>query len=332
MRKNVLNVAGVVALNGALIAASAGSAMAQVDQLLVLDGGKIVRYEYPNGTPIDHFVGQGATSLSNGWNMVYGPDGNLFVSCQNTAAVYRFNGQTGQYINTFIQSGAGGLTQPLGIAFQGNFFYVCSYNSDSVLQYNASTGNFVKNFILPGAGTLDGPQDIQFDTLGNAFVTSSLNDKVLKYNAITGAFISEILAPAGKSMNSPIGLLLDAQGNLFISCNGSDNILTIPSGGAIKELVAPFASGMNNPRDMCLSPEGWLLIGGVSTNKVLGFDRITGGFTGTFVFDNNDAGLGGGNSVIFVPQASSCYADCDGNGTLNIDDFICFQTFFVLGC
>ncbi len=25
-------------------------------------------------------------------------------------------------------------------------------------------------------------------------------------------------------------------------------------------------------------------------------------------------------------------ADCDGNGSLNIDDFICFQTFFAIGC
>jgi hypothetical protein len=26
------------------------------------------------------------------------------------------------------------------------------------------------------------------------------------------------------------------------------------------------------------------------------------------------------------------YADCDASGTLNIDDFICFQTFFAIGC
>jgi hypothetical protein len=26
------------------------------------------------------------------------------------------------------------------------------------------------------------------------------------------------------------------------------------------------------------------------------------------------------------------YADCDGNGTLSIDDFICYQTFFAIGC
>jgi hypothetical protein len=28
---------------------------------------------------------------------------------------------------------------------------------------------------------------------------------------------------------------------------------------------------------------------------------------------------------------SDCAADCDGNGTLNIDDFVCFQTLFALG-
>jgi hypothetical protein len=27
-----------------------------------------------------------------------------------------------------------------------------------------------------------------------------------------------------------------------------------------------------------------------------------------------------------------CYADCDGDGSLTIDDFICFQTYFAIGC
>jgi hypothetical protein len=28
----------------------------------------------------------------------------------------------------------------------------------------------------------------------------------------------------------------------------------------------------------------------------------------------------------------ACYADCDGDGILNINDFICFQTFYAIGC
>ncbi len=30
-------------------------------------------------------------------------------------------------------------------------------------------------------------------------------------------------------------------------------------------------------------------------------------------------------------DAAACYPDCDGSGTLNIDDFICFQTFYAIG-
>jgi hypothetical protein len=30
-------------------------------------------------------------------------------------------------------------------------------------------------------------------------------------------------------------------------------------------------------------------------------------------------------------HGGGCYADCDGDGVLSIDDFICFQTLFALG-
>ncbi len=44
---------------------------------------------------------------------------------------------------------------------------------------------------------------------------------------------------------------------------------------------------------------------------------------------------GGQLQATFIPldfDQNSCYADCDGNGILNIDDFICFQTFYAIGC
>ncbi len=51
---------------------------------------------------------------------------------------------------------------------------------------------------------------------------------------------------------------------------------------------------------------------------------ITGGqFGGGFVqIDDMELNFADG---------SSCYADCDGSGNLNIDDFICFQTNYALG-
>ncbi len=49
------------------------------------------------------------------------------------------------------------------------------------------------------------------------------------------------------------------------------------------------------------------------------FDFYSSGAAG-FLFDD----------AVFGPDAT-CYPDCDGSGTLDIDDFICFQTFFAIG-
>jgi hypothetical protein len=37
------------------------------------------------------------------------------------------------------------------------------------------------------------------------------------------------------------------------------------------------------------------------------------------------------DSSKFVGFAVACYPDCDASGILNIDDFICFQTFYAIG-
>ena len=31
-------------------------------------------------------------------------------------------------------------------------------------------------------------------------------------------------------------------------------------------------------------------------------------------------------------EGGHCYADCDGDAALSIDDFVCFQTSFAVGC
>ncbi len=59
---------------------------------------------------------------------------------------------------------------------------------------------------------------------------------------------------------------------------------------------------------------------------------------GTRIFGFTEAGL---DPLSVIPSlgslnacaigSTSCYPDCDLSGTLNIDDFICFQTFFAIG-
>ena len=41
--------------------------------------------------------------------VVFGPDGNLYVSGSNSDNVVRYNGTTGAFIDEFIPAGSGGL-------------------------------------------------------------------------------------------------------------------------------------------------------------------------------------------------------------------------------
>lgn len=49
---------------------------------------------------------------------------------------------------------------------------------------------------------------------------------------------------------------------------------------------------------------------------------------------NQDGTLSVDDFICFMTYYSlgDQFADCDGNGTLNLDDWICWQTFFVIGC
>jgi hypothetical protein len=98
--------------------------------------------------------------------LVFGPNGNLFVSSQGTRTpsdsfVQEYNGTTGALEKTFVPSGSGGLMLPFGLVFgpNGNLFVVSigpsiPATSSSVLEYNGTTGAFEKTFVPSGSGGL----------------------------------------------------------------------------------------------------------------------------------------------------------------------------------
>ncbi len=80
--------------------------------------------------------------------LVFGPDGNLYVTSAVTDNVLRYNGTTGAFIDTFA---SGGLNGPLGLVFgpDGNL-YVSSRYTNNVLRYNGTTGAFIDTFASGG--------------------------------------------------------------------------------------------------------------------------------------------------------------------------------------
>ena len=49
--------------------------------------------------------------------MAFGPDGNLYVADYTDAAVIRYNGSTGAFIDIYVAAGSGGLTTPFPMNF-----------------------------------------------------------------------------------------------------------------------------------------------------------------------------------------------------------------------
>ncbi|MBN2563137.1 MAG: PEP-CTERM sorting domain-containing protein [Phycisphaerae bacterium] len=110
--------------------------------------GDIWRVDAQTGDFIDEFI-----TGSNGGSMVFGPDGNLYIGCEDPYSGYdsiaRYDGETGDFIDVFADGG--GLDRASGIVFgPDGDLYVSSRQTDSVLRYDGETGDFIDTFATGG--------------------------------------------------------------------------------------------------------------------------------------------------------------------------------------
>lgn len=83
-----------------------------------------------------------------GTALVFGPDGDLYVSLGPLNLVERFDGKTGASKGPFVTAGSGGLKHATGIMFHpktGNLL-VGSFRTDQILEYDGSTGAYIGVF------------------------------------------------------------------------------------------------------------------------------------------------------------------------------------------
>ena len=81
----------------------------------------VLRYDGATGGFIDVFVLPGSGGLIVPVDLVFGPDGNLYVaSAENNGngSVLRYDGHTGAFLDAFVPTGTGGISGPRALLFK----------------------------------------------------------------------------------------------------------------------------------------------------------------------------------------------------------------------
>ncbi|MFL5357947.1 hypothetical protein [Archangium sp.] len=82
---------------------------------------EVRRYNARTGAFLGVFVPAGSGGLSDGNDMEFGPDGNLYIPDFLPSSVLRYDGRTGAFLGPFVPPGSGGLSFPVTLTFMPTF-------------------------------------------------------------------------------------------------------------------------------------------------------------------------------------------------------------------
>jgi DNA-binding beta-propeller fold protein YncE len=166
--------------------------------------GRLERFDGKTGAFLGDLVPTGFTGEFNPRGVVFGPDGNVYVSVRNLAPaggeVLRFNPVTGAFLGDFVDSNStNDLNRPEGLTFgpDGNL-YVTSFRTDAtdtdkILEFNGRTGDYIGKIDLDQVGQPRAfGQALLFGPQGRLFVPITGNGpdtgEVRRYDVETKTF------------------------------------------------------------------------------------------------------------------------------------------------
>ena len=239
----------------------------------------ILRYDGITGDPLPSRGNSGATFVpsdsggltfggpaAGGAWLIFGPDGNLYVTSGSTGGspadskVLRFNGTTGEFIDAFVPAGSGGLQGPRGLVFgpDGNLYVGANDPAPGwVLRYDGRMGDFLDVFVPAGSNpfgetTAGYCRGLVFGPDGNLYVSGAWpinrHPSVLRYDGTTGALIDAFVPEGSGSLGNPTGPLFGPDGNLYVRSTdpsfGPSAVLRYDgTNGAFIDEFLPYGSG-----------------------------------------------------------------------------------------
>ena len=317
---------------------------------------EVLRYDATDGAFIDTFVTAGAGGLDGPFGLAFGGDGYLYVSSLSTDQVLRYDAATGAfadvaaaiptpqdiilgpdaalYVSTwstqevyrlgsgvFVPAGSGGMSDPKGLAFDGNGdLLVASRLTEQILQYDGTNGAFIGAFAGGGSGGLIRPRGVTYGPDANLYVSSDVTDEVLRYDGYTGVFIDVFASAGSGGLDAPRGLAFGPDDDLYVASRITASILRYDgqTGACLGEFVASGAGGMVSPQDLVFHTDGYLYVSDYQTHSVHRFDGQTGAFVDDFIAPGS-GGLSQPIGLTIGPDGHWYVADYGNDNVLRFD-------------
>ena len=168
--------------------------------------------------------------------IAFGPDGDLYLSDENTHRISVFTPQ-GEFLRCWGTegSGPGQLNRPSGIAFDptGNLLVVDSLNHR--VQRFTPQGDAIGVWgdTGEGPGQFRMPWGVAIDSAGDVYVSDWRNDRIQKFDC-DGAWIATFDGyDGGDGFRRPNGLAVDAHGRIYVCDWWNDRVQVLDASGRV---------------------------------------------------------------------------------------------------
>ncbi|MCH8083308.1 MAG: hypothetical protein IH885_03635, partial [Myxococcales bacterium] len=194
------------------------------------------------------------------FDVVIGPDGQLYVSCTLNHSIEHFDTTTATHLGYFVLAGSGGLVHPRGLAFGPNGNLFVSNGSNEILEFDGSTGAAIGPPAFVDTGGNGGgaitPYGLRFHQ-GVLYVASFFYDEVKAFHATTGAFLSTFVTAGSGGLSGPTGVDFGPGGDLFVASQTDDAVRRYDgsTGAFVEVFVASGDNGLDQPFDLQFVPE-----------------------------------------------------------------------------
>ena len=322
----------LVAFSDALIAMSRADLLAGDFKF-----NSVFRFDDQTGTEVPGGIAAGSVGLEATAGLEVGPDGNIYVSSQNSGEVLFYDGETGAPLPSPLPGGRDGLFAllrteshpegapgPLRFGPDGNL-YVSDFGGSTVRVFHGTTGAELDS----AAHGLGPPGGLTFTRNGDFTWAISARRRVIRVrNGVQQNFITSGTGPIA----TPSAMLVVPNGDLLVVSMYANEIHRYSGAGAYLGVFAtiepnpPPVDGTNFPSDIAFDADGNVVVAVLgATNppdnrgQILRFALNEGSVAGTLLNTLVDAYPPMG-SIAWIRSPDAIMGDYDSDGAVNAAD------------